>query len=77
MDDSGKTLVNGAWIDTNFLRENIAEAKSTTWEPVGFISNHHHCMICGIALGLNDKAYRSTTGWLCTYCFNTFILTGS
>jgi hypothetical protein len=68
-------IVNGARIERSFFQENVAEARScawlkTVWEDVG---NHGHCMICGVPLCEGESCLRSKNGWLCTYCFDTFV----
>jgi hypothetical protein len=69
-------MVNGARIERSYLRENISEAKTYSWEKRGWdmADDHGHCMICNIALSVGDVGYRSEAGWLCSYCFETFLL---
>jgi len=68
--------VNGARIERGFFEENVAEARKynwvkTHWDKVG---DHGHCMVCNVTLSGNDPCYLSDTGWLCAYCFETFVV---
>lgn len=72
--DASKVLVNGAWIEKDFLAANIEEAKALTWKPTSLIHDHQHCLICSIALGLKSKSYENESKrWICDFCFNEFI----
>ncbi len=74
--------VNNCKMDRHFLEGNIAEARKYVWEPVRWErdnSGHAHCMIClntipeeraPVADGLY---YRSGAGWLCIFCFQSFL----
>ena len=72
-----RVFVNGAWIDRDFLDENIREARGTTWVKVAIdpLEEHHHCIVCDLTIGhqTSSYAYKSPIGWLCTYCYEHFI----
>lgn len=77
-DKQNKIFVNGAWIDRDFFEENLNDAKTVSWRPsvVEIEDDHHHCMICNKAIGpfIDEQVYESTIGWLCSYCYEHFIL---
>ena len=68
-------MVNGARVERSFLQANICEARTYAWEKVRWAKagDHRHCMVCNVALSGNDECYSSSGGWLCTYCFETFV----
>ena len=72
--------VNGAKIKKDFFEENLAEARSYKWEksPHPKDLDHSHCLICDAAIPELDNvertAYKSKFGWLCNYCYKTFIV---
>jgi hypothetical protein len=67
--------VNGARIERSFLEENVAEARLYSWEPTRFrtVGGHGHCIVCGVSVYRDDSCFRSEGGWLCPYCFTTFV----
>jgi hypothetical protein len=70
-------FVNGAKIDRQYFKDNILEAKRLVWQEIqsGNILNHHHCMICSMAISSKtyETAYHSGYRWLCDYCYDHFI----
>ena len=68
-------IVNGARIERSFLRDNVSEARTYAWEKSRWekAGDHGHCMVCNVALSGDDVCYRSEGGWLCPYCFETFV----
>ena len=73
-------FVNGAKIDRQYFKDNILEAKRLIWQEIqsGNILNHHHCMICSVAIPskTHETAYHSEYRWLCDYCYDHFIKPG-
>ena len=72
--------INGAKIEKQFLEENVAEAKTSTWKPAQWPKNldHSHCIICTIAIPYKNESpsaayYKSEGGWLCAYCYERFM----
>lgn len=71
--------VNGATIEKVFFDENVAEARSCTWmlSHTSELRAHVHCLICGLAIAPDQKAtnrvYSGARGWLCEYCYNSFV----
>lgn len=68
-------MVNGARIERSFLRDNVSEARTYAWERRRWekSNDHGHCMVCNVSLSAGDVCYCSEGGWLCPYCFETFV----
>ncbi len=68
-------MVNGARIKRSILQELVAEALEYKWEQTHWdkVGDHGHCMVCGVTLSGSDPCSRSEGGWLCPYCFETFV----
>lgn len=74
--------VNDSKIDRHFLEENIEEAGKYEWEPMPWslaLKSHAHCMIClnaipeAAAPSKDPVYYRSIAGWVCCFCFHSFL----
>jgi hypothetical protein len=69
-------MVNGARIERSFLEANIAEVRSVgNWNEGRFsdASGHTHCIVWGVAIAKGDVGFESTHGWVCAYCYGTFV----
>lgn len=68
-------MVNGARIERSFLEENVAEARSYSWESTRWEkgNDHGHCMVCSVVLTGDMPCYCSKGGWLCPHCFGAFV----
>ncbi len=73
-----KILVNGSLIDRDYFEDNLTEAMSCQWESViaDTIVEHNHCIICmmPISSDQNETVYRSGNRFLCSHCFERFIM---
>ncbi|MBL8862124.1 MAG: hypothetical protein JNK02_08935 [Planctomycetes bacterium] len=69
-------VINGARIERSFFEENVSEAREYSWELTRWENpeDHGHCMICNVALAGRDECYQSESGWLCPYCFESFVV---
>jgi hypothetical protein len=71
--------INGARIEKGFFEENVREAKRYTWTEIDSskLDKHVHCLVCGIVIGDQtsepEKLYKSSGGWLCSYCYQHFV----
>ncbi len=71
--------VNGAKVEKQFFDENVREAKGYAWNqlPQGALTEHTHCMICGVTIDSASSAvtsaYKSKGGYLCSYCHDHFL----
>ena len=71
--------INGARVEKEFFDANVREAMGYDWTEIsaGDLTEHVHCIICGIAIDSNLSAqqftYKSKIGYLCTYCYINFI----
>lgn len=71
--------VNGARLDKKFFDENVREASNYDWTEfdVSTLSEHAHCMICGVTIDPNSSpgtiAHTSKGGYVCAHCHNHFL----
>lgn len=73
--------INGARIEKEFFEQNVREARSYQWVEIsiGSLSEHTHCMVCGITIGDEiagpRRAFQSKGGHVCDYCYEQFVAT--
>jgi hypothetical protein len=71
--------VNGAQIEREFFEQNVREARSYEWVEIDIssLSEHSHCIVCGIAIGDGlpgpRRAFQSKGGHICDYCYEHFV----
>jgi len=80
--------VGGVKVDRTTLEEFVREARTHTWHQEDYPSekkDHSHCVVCGDPIPVKpgslsaknspreDRYYKSNAGWLCSYCFDSFI----
>lgn len=66
--------VNGATMERGYFEKNLREAEACTWTPTVVSGDHHHCIVCTVAIGDGEPAFNDEHRWLCGHCHSHLIV---